>query len=273
MCGGSRQEAKQAVRTCKAPPPAGYVLLAASSGSVLTHSLELRPRGTDAAMWVPEDANGSPLAYGDVHSAVQFRSAAVGGARQRVVSAHPCQTGTGTPAGAGTVAIYLSVDGGQSVLCETTSTRATAEAVGQTPRGNAGAEAVFSAEIGPARLPSEHLDELRESGFTKLRAVSADQIASMKSTLQRRIDSLVSLRRTAGVEISGQGRVQEFNLNEEEEGFHLVENSPLFARLHSHPVMLYLLEAFTGGPVRAAHPPSTRITMPQSGDLGPGGGW
>lgn len=171
------------------------------------------------------------------------------------------------------VGVHLSADGGQRVLCEASSSRVTAEPMTYVPWVDAGPEAVFSAEMGPMRLPTEHLKELREDGFTKLRAVPMAEIASIKAMLQERMESLISQREAAGVQISGQGRIQEFSLSEDEDAFSLVEQSPSFARLHANPVMLHLLEAFTGGPVRAAHPPSTRITMPQNGDLGPGGGW
>ena len=271
MCAGSRQDAREASQRAPLhPPPAGYVILVAPSGRALTHELGLRTRAGDAAMWIPEDANGRALAFEDVRAAVQFRSAAVGG-RPRLLWARACHPGES--AEATTLDVHLSADGGQSMLSETGSTRTTAEAVGHVPRGRAGAAAVFSPEVGPLRLPSVHLNELRERGFTKLRTVSMVQVASMKTTLHQRMESLISQREAAGVEISGPGRVQEFNLGEEEDAFQLVEKSPMFARLHANPVMLHLLEAFTGGPVRAAHPPSTRITMPQNGELGPGGGW
>ena len=223
-------------------------------------------------MWIQEDANGHPLAFEQVRAAVQFRSAAVGGSVERLLWARTCHPGESAEATA-PLDVHLSADGGHSMLCETSYAQATAEAVKHVPRGRAAQAAMFSPEIGPVKLPSDHLDDLRVRGFTRLRAVSMAQVVSMKTTLHQRMETLISQREAAGVEISGPGRVQEFNLSEEEEAFHLVEKSPLFARLHAHPVMLHLLEAFTGSPVRAAHPPSTRITMPQNGDLGPGGGW
>jgi hypothetical protein len=58
--------------------------------------------------------------------------------------------------------------------------------------------------------------------------------------------------------------------------FSPIEHEPILAQVHTNPVMLSILEALLGGGgngVRAAHPPTTRITMPQDGSLGPGGGW
>ena len=200
-----------------------------------------------------------------------FRSV-TGGRSGQVLWARACPPDGAVPA-ATAIGMHLSADGWEQVLCESSSSRAAAEPVTYVPRANAGREAVFSAEMGPMCLPSEHLNELREEGLTKLRAVSKEEIASMKAMIQQRMESLISQREAAGVGISGQGRIQEFNLSEDQDAFCLVEKSPSFARLHANPVMLHLLEAFTGSPVRAAHPPSTRITMPQNGDLGPGGGW
>ncbi len=200
-----------------------------------------------------------------------FRSA-IGGKLGQILWARACQPDGAVPAPTA-IGVHLSANGWHRVLCETTSSRAAADSVTYVPCASAGEDAVFSVDVGPMRLPSEHLNELREEGLTKLRAVSQEEVASMKATIQQRMESLISQREAAGVEISGQGRIQEFNLSEDEDTFRLVEKSPSFARLHANPVMLHLLEAFTGSPVRAAHPPSTRITMPQNGNLGPGGGW
>ena len=135
------------------------------------------------------------------------------------------------------------------------------------------AGSVFTVEIGPIMLPSEHLAELRETGLTKIRLCCAAAVAEMKATMQERMDLLVAEREADGDEVSGDGRIQEFNLGNDAGNFSLVEQQPLFAKLHSNPIMLHMLETFAGGPVRAAHAPSTRITMPQDGSLGPGGGW
>jgi hypothetical protein len=206
-----------------------------------------------------------------VQAAVRFRSAAVGSGSSKVLWTRAYQDEAAPTAT--TICVHLSADGGERLLCEAGSSWGAADPLVDVSRTDAGPEAVFTAQIGPMRLPSEHLNELRESGFTKLRAVPIAEIASIKSVLKQRMESLITQREAAGVQISGQGRIQEFNLSEDEDVFRLVERNPFFARLHANPVMLHLLEAFTGGPVRAAHPPSTRITMPQNGDLGPGGGW
>eukprot|EP01046_Picozoa_sp_COSAG06_P021121 COSAG06_NODE_1572_length_9064_cov_8.042052_5_plen_461_part_00 len=274
MCGGSRSEARAAkvraapVAAATAAPP-GHVLLASPSGRVLTHALLFEARATDDAMWVAEDAAGRALGHGDARAAVRYRSAAVA-EKPVVLWAKRCEPAAG--AAPATLAVHLAQDeGGARVLAEPSAGGAV-----DRPPADAGPTAAFAVEVGPVRLPSEHLEELRSSGFTKLRVASAADIASMKSTITQRMESLVAQREASGEERSGKGRMQEFNLNDDAEGgddYRLVEQAPLFARLHANPVMLHLLEAFTGGPVRAAHPPSTRITMPQDGSLGPGGGW
>jgi hypothetical protein len=141
--------------------------------------------------------------------------------------------------------------------------------------GHPSAKTVFSVQFGPEKLPSEHLAELRATGLTKLRVCSTRETAEMRATVQRRMDALTASRDAAGAEISGKGRVQEFNLSDPDdvEQFSMVGTDVLFAKLHSNPVMLHLLESFASCGVRAAHPPSTRITMPQDGTIGPGGGW
>ncbi len=47
----------------------------------------------------------------------------------------------------------------------------------------------------------------------------------------------------------------------------------LFGRVHTHPVVLWLLESYFGAPVRASHTPGAKIIMPQDGSIGPGQGW
>lgn len=47
----------------------------------------------------------------------------------------------------------------------------------------------------------------------------------------------------------------------------------LFGRVHTHPVVLWILESYFGTPVRASHTPGAKVIMPQDGSLGPGQGW
>ena len=51
------------------------------------------------------------------------------------------------------------------------------------------------------------------------------------------------------------------------------ERGHLFGRVHTHPVVLWLLESYFGTPVCASHTPGAKVIMPQDGSLGPGQGW
>ena len=215
----------------------------------------LATRGDDSAMWVPIDGSGAALGFEAAARAVAFRS----GAGETQIKVELAAESPPT---------FRLADGGLE-------------------------EDLFSVLMGPAKLPSEHLAELRAVGLTKLRVCSPAQVEAMKAAIGGRMDELIARREAAGAEISGHGRVQEFSLQEDEDegrtperpdrgsdaragagaGFLLAEQCPEFARLHSHPVQLHILESFVGSSVRAAHPPTTRITMPQDGSLGGGGGW
>ena len=51
------------------------------------------------------------------------------------------------------------------------------------------------------------------------------------------------------------------------------ERGHLFGRVHTHPIVLWLLESYFGTPVCASHTPGAKVIMPQDGSLGPGQGW
>ena len=208
-----------------------------------------------------------------------------------------------------------------------------------------GDEASFDAAFGPARLPSDHLAELRATGFSVLQGFSPKFTAALQDAIHAvsfvevtDLDSPtglvqlhVPMRGGHGIQELRDGRVVGSSLRfadiarcearglphgggcvelqlagsatqrryglptlaaaEELEarirfgidgggkpphnrrGYLHEESGHLFARLHTHPVMLWLLESWFGTPVRASHTPGAKIIMPQDGSLGPGQGW
>ena len=159
---------------------------------------------------------------------------------------------------------------------EPTYRLATAEGGGADPDGGVLA-APFVLQAGPDRLPSQYLEQLHTEGLVCVPAFGPRIVEHLRAIVADELERL---------EASGQTEQAEFRWSPKwgynlahafEADRFLCERSHHFARAQTHPVMLWLMEQYMGDggtvPIRAAHTPVTRITLPQDGSRGPGGGW
>ncbi len=126
----------------------------------------------------------------------------------------------------------------------------------------AAGDLTFTAQSAPTRLPSEHLAELREQGFTVLeRILDADAIARVKAGA-----TVAYAEQHADAEPTD-GRV---NLRDG------LAWSPDVARAVTHPVALWLMQQYMGtDEIHYGHTPSVTTMRPAGKLLGehPKGGW
>jgi hypothetical protein len=143
--------------------------------------------------------------------------------------------------------------------------------------GGSVAPQLVALQHGPDRLPSEYLAELEATGLVCVPGLGPRVVAHLRALVGREMAELEAAGRPEELEFRW-SPAWGYNLAHGFEAARcLAERSHHFARAQTHPLMLQLMEAYMGDggavPIRAAHTPVTRITLPQDGSRGPGGGW